>query len=451
MNITLSLAAVIVLLAANGFFVAAEFALVKARGFRIDSLAEQGSKSAILTQKIQKNLEDYLAACQLGITMASLGLGWVGEPAVAALLEPVLHTFDMSDQMIHTIAFITGFLVFSSLHIVIGEQVPKTFAIRKPEPVSLIVAYPLHWSYLAVYPLNWLLSRTSRWILRQFGVKEASHGEIFTGDEIKGLVETSREHGEIEHGQANMLHNLFEFDQRQVERVMIPTSSINSLDIAADASENLKIIRESGHSRFPVVDSHDDKAIKGLLLIKDIYAALIDGEKEPWKDLMKYCREPLVIPKNQRVADLFDLMRTRRAHMAFVVDEYGELNGIITLEDLLEEIVGEIHDETDTVQSSIDIQPVGESQWEADGLVSITDLERATGYRSQETLDANTISGLFLHKLQRIPVTDDLIEDQGFMFSATSIKGRRIDRVRIERLPDKLNEQATHASVDNDN
>jgi len=216
MDITWSLIAVIFLLATNGFFVAAEFALVKARSFRIDAMAEQGNASAIMTRKIQHNLEAYLAACQLGITMASLGLGWVGEPAVAALLEPVLHSFGMSEQMIHSVAFITGFLVFSSLHIVIGEQVPKTFAIRKPEPMSLLIAYPLHWAYLAVYPLNWLLNRASGWILKMFGVKEATHGDIYTGDEIRGLVEASRDHGEIEYGQAKMLHNLFEFDQRLV-------------------------------------------------------------------------------------------------------------------------------------------------------------------------------------------------------------------------------------------
>ena len=450
MDITMSLLAVVVLLAANGFFVAAEFALVKARGFRIDALAEQGNASAILTKKIQLNLEAYLAACQLGITMASLGLGWVGEPTVAALLEPVLHSIGMSDKMIHTIAFITGFLVFSSLHIVVGEQVPKTFAIRKPEPMSLLVAYPLHWSYIAVYPLNWLLNRASGWILKQFGVEEATHGDIYTGDEIKGLVVTSHEHGKIENSQASMLNNLFEFDQRQVARVMIPISSINSLDIAADTEHNLKIIRESGHSRFPVIDSNEKDAIKGLILIKDIYSALMDGEIEPWKDLIKYCREPLIIPETQRVANLFDLMRGSRAHMAFVVNEYGEFIGIITLEDLLEEIVGEIHDETDTEQSSIDIQSLGENLWEADGLVSITDLERATGYKAQGTMDANTLSGLFLQKLQRMPKTEDIIDEYGFRFTALSIIDRRIGRVRIEKLADELPiEQVDSKSADN--
>ena len=434
MGTTMSLISVIFLLATNAFFVAAEFALVKARGFRIDALAEQGNASAMMTQKIQQNLEAYLAACQLGITMASLGLGWVGEPTIAALLEPVLASFGLPEAMIHTIAFVTGFLIFSSLHIIVGEQVPKTFAIRKPEAMSLMVAYPLHWSYIAVYPFNWMLNKASGWILKQFGVKEASHGDILTGDEIKGLVKVSQEHGGMEFGKARMLRNLFEFDQRQVGRVMIPIGSTYTLDLAADFDENLKIIRESAHSRYPVINSDNDDEIKGLLLVKDIYSAMLDGVKEPWKDLAKYCRKPLVIPETQRVSKLFELMRVRRAHMAFVVNEYGKFNGIVTLEDLLEEIVGEIHDETDTDENMIDIQSIAENKWEAYGLVSITDLGRATGYRPEDTMNANTLSGLFLQKLQRMPTVKDIIEDRGYKFCILTIEARHIGRVTIEKI-----------------
>ena len=184
MEITANLIAIVLLLAANGFFVAAEFALVKARGFRIETLAEEGSASARLNVRIQANLEAYLTTCQLGITMASLGLGWVGEPAVAALLEPLFHSLGMPDRILHTTAFITGFLIFSSLHIVVGEQVPKTLAIRKAEPVSLWVAYPLHFSYLAVLPLNWLLNKASSMILRSLTVAEASHADGLSGDRL---------------------------------------------------------------------------------------------------------------------------------------------------------------------------------------------------------------------------------------------------------------------------
>ena len=196
-SLSLSLLAILLLLIANAFFVAAEFALVKAKGVRIDQLAEQGSSSARLNQRIRGDLEAYLAACQLGITMASLGLGWVGEPAVAGLLQPVFVSMGIEGDALHTVSFLLGFLIFSSLHIVVGEQVPKTFAIRQPEPVSLFIAYPLRGFYLFAFPLNWLLNRASGGILRAFGVEEATHGDVMTSDELKDLIGVSEEHGHL--------------------------------------------------------------------------------------------------------------------------------------------------------------------------------------------------------------------------------------------------------------
>src|SRR5262245_36380958 len=216
----LSLLLAIVLLAANAFYVAAEFALVKARGFRIDAMAEQNRFGARLVQKMLANIESYLACCQLGITMASLGLGWVGEPTVAALLHPVLVPVGMSEQALHFTSFIIGFLVFSSLHIVVGEQVPKTLAIREPIPVSLWIAYPLHISFLLLYPVNWMLNAASVSILRMLGVKKSSHNEILTDVEIEGLVEESAEHGKLELGQAEYIQNVFRFGELQVSDVM---------------------------------------------------------------------------------------------------------------------------------------------------------------------------------------------------------------------------------------
>ncbi len=416
---------------ANGFYVAAEFALVKARGFRIEALASEGSSTAKMTTHIQANLEPYLAACQLGITMASLGLGWVGEPAVAALLEPVFAKSDMSESMIHTSSFIIGFLIFSALHIVIGEQVPKTFAIRKAEPVSLWVAYPLHFSYLLAYPLNWLLNRATSGILRLFNVAEASHAEVFSSDEIKGLVATSKEHGEIHERQASMLHNLFEFDQRQVGRIMIPGNAVQSLDIATPAEKNLKIIRDTEHSRFPLIDSSNNDALIGIVLTKDIHRAMLQGEAQPWSDLNRFRRDPMIVPESQRIAKLFDLMRIRRAHMACVVDEYGIFIGVITLEDLIEEIVGDIQDETDTEQPSTAVTVIDETNWEADGLISLTDLERSIGLRIDVQLDANTLSGLFMQRLARMPEKGDEIIENNYQMRVLSTDDHRVGKVHI--------------------
>lgn len=426
-----SILAIVLLLTANGFYVAAEFALVKARGFRIESLASEGNATAKLTVRIQANLESYLAACQLGITMASLGLGWVGEPAVAALLEPFFMKFGMSEAVVHTSAFIIGFLIFSSLHIVVGEQVPKTFAIRKAEPVSMWVAYPLHASYLLAYPLNRLLSSTTSAILSLFNVAEASHAEVFSSEEIKDLVATSKEHGEIHERQASMLHNLFEFDQRQVGRIMIPSNSVKSLDIAATPEDNLKVIRDTEHSRFPLIDSNNNDALIGIILTKDIHRAMLTGENEPWADLNRFRRDTMVVPESQRISKLFELMRIRRAHMACVVDEYGSFIGVITLEDLIEEIVGEIQDETDTEESSAAIKAIDDNNWKADGLISLPDLERAVGLKIDNKLDANTLSGLFMQRLARMPEVGDQITEGNFQLRILSTDEHRVGNVHI--------------------
>lgn len=434
MDTYVSLIAVVLLLVANGFFVAAEFALVKARGFRIEGLAREGRVGARLTLHIQARLEAYLAACQLGITMASLGLGWVGEPAVAALLEPLFSTLGVPGPILHSSAFVVGFLVFSSLHIVLGEQVPKTFAIRQSEPVALWVAYPLHVAYLAVFPLNWLLNKTSSSLLSLFGVAEASHADVFSGEEIRDIVATSREHGEIQAGKADMLHNLFEFDLRQVGRVMIPRSAADCLDLSGDPAANLATIRDTGHSRFPVIDGAADDAIVGILLAKDLQKAMLSGQPEPWTDLRPYCRKPLVVPESQRIHKLFEIMRQKRAHMAFVINEYGNFEGLVTLEDLVEEIVGEIHDETDDVGSNYAVERVGDGLWHADGLTSLSDLERATGLSVSSELDANTLSGLFMARLARMPEVGDEIDEVGYRLLVLSIEERRVGRVEIARI-----------------
>jgi len=434
LNVTASLILVVILLIANGFFVAAEFALVKARGFRIEALASNGSAAAKLSVRIQAKLESYLAACQLGITMASLGLGWVGEPAVAALLEPMFHWFGVPDAVLHTTAFIVGFLIFSSLHIVVGEQVPKTFAIRQAELVSVWIAYPLHLVYLMVYPLNWVLNWSSGSLLSLFGVEEATHAEVFTSDEFKGMVETSKAHGTLENDKATMLSNLFEFDQRHVGRVMIPRNSVDVLDVSDEPSETLRKIRDTAHSRFPVLDGENNDVVVGLLLTNDLYAALLNGEEEPWKEIRRFCRPPLIVPEAQRVSTLFEQMRASRAHMSLVVDEYGEFMGIVSLEDLLEEIVGEIEDETDSSESLVPIIELEEGKWEANGLASLGDVERITGISISNELEVNSLSGLIMNQLERMPEADDVVELDDYKLTVIDIEDLRVGQVTIEKL-----------------
>lgn len=428
----ISLLFIVALLVVNAFFVAAEFALVKARVARIETLASDGSRGAKRTIHIQQNLEAYLAACQLGITMASLGLGWVGEPAVAALLKPILLPLSVSENTLHLISFALGFILFSSLHIVIGEQVPKTYAIRKAEPVSLFVAYPLHAFYLLFYPLNWALNYASGSILSVLKIEEVSHAEVLSNAEILGLIDVSAQYGDIEEDRAEMFHNLFKFDERSVERVMIPRLEADVLRLDKPPEENAFLIKSTKHSRFPVIDG-DPNNLVGIILTKDFLNALLDGAQSPWSDLQKYIREPLVIPETLKVSKLFDLMRAERAHMACVVDEYGAFVGLITLEDLLEEIVGEIADEGDDEQPDFAIIEK-DGNWEAHGLAPLADVERVVGYSVAYNFNANTLSGLIMTKLERIPVVGDEIFDRDFKFSVLKLKDRHVELVLIERI-----------------
>jgi CBS domain containing-hemolysin-like protein len=430
-HISRNLLVIVLLLGANAFFVAAEFALVKASGFRIQGHVKDGKFGAVMTAKIHGSLEAYLAACQLGITMASLGLGWVGEPTVAALLEPVLEPFGITGQLLHTVSFIVGFIVFSSLHIVIGEQVPKTYAIRKPEPVSLMLAYPLYGFYILLFPLNWLLNKASGGILRLMGIAEASHAEVLTGQEIRSLVDTSAEHGEVTSEHADLIHNIFSFDDRPVERVMMSRMECSVLRLDATREENIEIVRNTRHSRFPVMKDGFDNLV-GVVIVKDLFDVMLAGKKDPWANLKSYCREPLVVPETLPVGGLFDTMRAKRAHMACVVDEYGAFTGLVTLEDLLEEIVGEIADETDTDESEFVISDEGD-HWLADGLATFSDIERATGFHVDVDLDANTLSGLFMVRLGRVPSVGDEVVEGKFRFTVNELKDRRVGLVKIEK------------------
>ena len=427
-----TLITVLLLLAANGFFVAAEFALVKAKASRLDALAEEGSTRAALNHRIRSQLEAYLATCQLGITMASLGLGWVGEPAVSAVLEPVFHRAGLPEEALHTLSFLIGFLLFSALHIVVGEQVPKTFAIRKPEPVALWVAYPLEAFHRVTFSLSWLLNEASSGILGLFRVEQATHADVLTDAEIRGLIQVSEEHGKLDTDKAAMLHNLFEFSTRTVAEVMLPRGQVDFLDAAAAPETNARIMHDTAHSRFPVIDGSPDRLL-GMVLAKDIFTAVLAGRSDPWSDLRRFVRAPLLVPETIPVKKLFDMMRSRRVHMAGVVDEYGELIGVATLEDLLEEIVGDIADELDETVSQYAVRCVDE-HWQAHGLAPLTDVVRVTGLVVPESLEANTLSGLFSALLHRLPEQGDEVELGVHRVSVLEMKDRHVEQARIEEL-----------------
>ncbi len=422
----------ILLLAANAFYVAAEFALVKSRGFRVKAMAEQNRFGARLLQQMMGNIEAYLACCQLGITMASLGLGWVGEPTVAALLKPVLEPLGLPESALHFTAFITGFLVFSSLHIVIGEQVPKTLAIRQPVPVSQWIAYPLHVSYLVLYPLNWLLNGASRAILRMLGVKESSTSEILTDSEIEGLVEESAEHGKIESGEAEYIQNVFRFGDLSVSDVMVHRTKMISVNADGPPDAVIKGILESEYTRIPLWREKPENII-GVLHAKDLLRAIRANDGDLSRiDVAALALPPWFVPEMRSLSEQLKAFRRRKTHFALVVDEYGEVEGLVTLEDILEEIVGDISDEHDVAVAGVRAQPDGSVV--VDGSVPIRDLNRAMDWHLPDE-EATTIAGLVIHEARSIPDRGQSFTFHGFRFRVLRRERNRITALRIVPLP----------------
>jgi CBS domain containing-hemolysin-like protein len=419
------------LLTANAFYVAAEFALVKSRGFRIDAMAEEKRFGARLLQKMMGNIEAYLACCQLGITMASLGLGWVGEPTVSALLKPLLIPLGMPEPALHFTSFLFGFLVFSSLHIVIGEQVPKTMAIREPVPVSQWIAYPLYVSFLLFYPLNWLLNAASRSILRMLGVKEHSTQDILTDVEIEGLVEESAEHGEIEEGQAEYIQNVLSFGELEVSDVMVHRTNMITLNADDKPEDVVNAVIASPVTRLPLWRGNPENIV-GILHVKDLLRALHAADGNAAKvDIGALMAPPWFVPDTRPVSEQLKAFRRRKTPFALVVDEYGDVEGLVTLEDILEEIVGDITDEHDVAVPGVRKQPDGSVN--VDGAVPIRDLNRVMEWNLPDE-EATTIAGLVIHEARSIPEVGQSFTFHGFRFRVLRRARNRITALRIQPL-----------------
>jgi CBS domain containing-hemolysin-like protein len=421
----------ILLLAANAFYVAAEFALVKSKGFRINAMAEQNRFGARLLQQMLRNIEAYLACCQLGITMASLGLGWVGEPTVSALLQPILVPLGMPASALHFTSFLIGFLVFSSLHIVIGEQVPKTLAIREPVPVSQWIAYPLYVSFLLFYPLNWLLNSASRSILRMVGVRESSQQEILTDVEIEGLVEASAEHGKMEEGEAEYIQNVFRFGDLEVADVMVHRTEMMALNADDPTEEIVRAMLASEYTRVPLWRGSPENIV-GILHAKDLLRAIRDAEDDLSKvDVTAIALPPWFVPNIRPLVEQLKAFRRRKTHFALVVDEYGDLMGMVTLEDILEQIVGDISDEQDIPVPGVWPQPDGSVN--VDGAVPVRELNRVLDWNLPEAA-ATTIAGLVIHEARSIPEVGQSFTFHGFRFRVQRKHRNRITALRITPL-----------------
>ncbi|MBB4398419.1 hemolysin family protein [Bradyrhizobium sp. ERR14] len=427
-SISINLLLAFLLLAANAFYVAAEFALVKSRGFRVKAMVEQNRFGARLLQTMMGNIESYLACCQLGITMASLGLGWIGEPTVSALLSPILQPLGLSEATLHFTSFVAGFLVFSSLHIIIGEQVPKTLAIREPMPVSQWIAYPLYASYLVFYPLSWCLNTASGAILRLIGVQEFSQHEILTDSEIEGLVEESAVHGKIESGEAEYIHNVFRLGELTVSDVMVHRTAMVMINADLPPEELVREVLATEYTRIPLWRDKSENII-GILHAKDLLRAIRVSEGDTSRiDVTTIMLPPWFVPEMRPISQQLKAFRRRKTHFALVVDEYGEVEGLVTLEDILEEIVGDISDEHDVVVAGVRRQPDGSVV--VDGSVPIRDLNRALDWHLPDE-EATTVAGLVIHEARSIPDRGQSFTFHGFRFRVLRRERNRITALRI--------------------
>jgi CBS domain containing-hemolysin-like protein len=427
-EVSARLGVVLLLVALNAFFVAAEFSLVAVRRSRIDEMAEAGDSGARNVQKALTHLDRYIAGTQLGITIASLALGWVGEPAMAVLIDHFLGFFGLppAGQGVHSgVALAFSFFFLTFLHIVLGELAPKSLALVNPEGVSKLVSTPLRLFSRVMSPVIWLFNGAANSILRLFGVAPSSEAHSHSPEELRLLVMQARAHGTLDESDSAMLAGVFDFHEKKARDVMRPRTEIVALDINSTEEEVWQVVREERYSRYPVYrESVDD--LVGVFLAKDLW---LNQSDTPFT-LAEFTREPLYVPDSRPAERVLDDLRRTRAHMAVVLDEYGGTAGIITMEDLIEEVIGDIADEYDmAARSAIESNGV----LELDGTMSLIDVRSDHRVQIPEG-DWTTLGGYAFAKLGRLPRMGDRVPVPGGELEVIAMDGRRIAALRVHRL-----------------
>jgi CBS domain containing-hemolysin-like protein len=412
----------LVLVLLNGFFVAAEFALVKVRPTQIEPYAEQGLRRGKVARHMIHHLDAYLSATQLGITLASLALGWVGEPAFARVVAPLVRPFSSDPAVLHSAALTVSFLVITILHIVLGELAPKSIAISKAESAALLVALPLFVFYKMTYPAIWLLNHTANTLLRLFGISPINESETAHDEEELRLLLASSRASRMSLQKRELLDNVFELSHRVARQIMLPRQDVVYLSTTRPVAENLRIARRSGHTRFPLCESDLDHVI-GVVHIKDIFR-----RERPITSLQEVAREIAFVPETLELDRLLKRMRTERFHLAAVIDEYGGVSGIVTLEEVIEEIVGQIQDEFDV--ENPEVLARGDGVFEVSGGMLIEDLEAELGIELSDR-DEDTIGGMVLSELGTNPAVGDRVELGPVTIEVLDVHLNRINKVRL--------------------
>ena len=425
---------VLILVLLNGLFVASEFAIVKVRASRLTQLVNEGSRKARFAQRVTSNLDAYLSACQLGITLASLGLGWVGEPLIAQMIKSPLIAVGLPEAAIHTIALAAAFIFITILHIVLGELAPKSFAIQRSETAALWLSPPLMFFYKVTYPAIWILNHLSNLTLKIFGLEPVSdHEQAHTEEEIKILVNESQKSGLIDHTERVLFDNVFQFSDRLAREAMLPRTSAAVLYVDDLFEENLKIVSETRHTRYPVAKGDKDNII-GFIHVTDLY---IEAQKNGEKNLENVVREVLTVPESMELSHVLRLMQKKRNQLAIVVDEYGGTAGLLTLEDILEEIVGEIQDEFDEERSVVQTL---ENGYSIDGRMLIEDVNNLLNTDiSNEEVD--TVGGWMHMILEDKAEVGQKVEHDNISFEIAEMDRHRVVRILINKPNSELSDK----------
>ena len=436
MTVLLKLAVVFVLVLANGFFVASEFALVTVRRSRMAALVADGNRPARTVMRIIENLTAYISAFQLGITLASLALGWIGEDTLAHVLQPLLErTLPGASSTVaaHTIAIIIAFAAITYLHIVVGELVPKTLALERAERLALAVALPIHIFYRVFKAPIMLLDRSGSMVVRWLGLHStAQHTAAYTEDELRHLVGLSHKSGHLIEDERQLIYNVFDFTEATVESVMVPRTEIEALDAELSPAEMLDVFEQTRYSRMPIYRDSLDNII-GIVLQKDLSRVVRRGSAI---GLEGFVRLPVFIPTNVKLNDALRMLRRSSEHMALVVDEHGGIEGLVTLEDLLEEIVGDIRDEHDEAAArQIVEQPDG--AYNVRGSLSIRDANKLLKLNLPESDAYHTIAGFMMERAGRLLKRGESVDYNGLKLTVRSTARNRIVETRIERVKEE--------------
>ncbi|WP_261134507.1 hemolysin family protein [Bacillus sp. Marseille-Q3570] len=414
---------VAILIALTAFFVAAEFAIVKVRSTKIDKLVEDGNKRAEAARKVLDNLDGYLSACQLGITITALGLGWIGEPTVEEILHPLFEKFAISEALASTLSFVIAFSTITFLHVVLGELAPKTVAIQKAEGISLLLAKPLIWFYKIMYPFIWALNGSARVLTRLLGFKQANEHEVaHSEEELRIILSESYKSGEINKSELHYVNKIFEFDDRTAKEIMVPRTEMVCMFTDEPMEENISIMSNEKFTRYPVADGDKDHII-GLVNIKEVFNSLLMKEERP---LNEFIRPVHKVIETTPIKTLLVHMQKERVHMMILVDEYGGTAGLVTVEDIIEEIVGEIRDEFDTEEKP-QIEKLDRNHAILDGKALISDVNEFFKIEIDDS-ELDTIGGWLLTQ------SSDISEDEEYSFEHVTFRIIEADDQQIKRI-----------------